>query len=320
MLAITVPTPGGPDSLTLTDLDTPAIAEDRVLIDVVGIGINRADVAQRKGNYPSPPGNPEYPGLEVSGTVAHDVGQFRRGDEVVALLGGGGYAQQVSAPIGQVLPKPAGVSLLEAAAFPETAATVYSNMVMIGGLTAGQRLLVHGGAGGIGAMAIQLGKALGAEVVTTAGSAKKCEHALSLGADRAINYKEEDFAQVLEELGGADIILDVVGAGYLKKNMQALATNGKLIIIALQQGSRAEFDISTLMAKRGSVAATTLRNRPLAEKAEIMAGVYQTVWPLIATGAIKPVVDRVFAIEDAVQAHEYFDSGAHQGKVLLQAR
>lgn len=317
MKAITVPTPGGPDALKLTELPSPELKDGEVLINVVAAGVNRADVGQRQGTYPSPPGSPDYPGLEVSGRIAQDGSGFLAGDEVVALLSGGGYAEQVAVPAGQVLAAPKGVSLIEAAAFPETAATVYSNVVMAAGLQAGQTFLVHGGSSGIGAMAIQLAKALGCTVITTAGSDEKCQHARDLGADVAINYREEDFVEVTNRHGGADVILDVVGAGYLMRNVQALATGGKLVIIAVQSGSKTEFDIMALLQKRASVIGTTLRSRPTQEKASIMHEVQRVIWPLIAEGKIKPVVDQVFPLSEASQAHEYFDSGKHQGKILL---
>lgn len=317
MKAITVPVPGGPEALKLTELPSPVLKDGEVLINVVAAGVNRADVGQRQGTYPSPPGSPDYPGLEVSGRIAQDGHGFFAGDEVVALLSGGGYAEQVAVPAEQVLTAPKGVSLIEAAAFPETAATVYSNVVMAAGLQAGQTFLVHGGSSGIGAMAIQLAKALGCTVITTAGNDEKCQHARDLGADIAINYREEDFVEVTNRHGGADVILDVVGAEYLMRNVQALATGGKLVIIAVQSGSTTEFDIMALVRKRASVIGTTLRSRTTQEKSSILREVQRVIWPLITEGKIKPVVDQVFPLSEAPQAHEYFDSGKHQGKILL---
>ncbi|GAA1048845.1 NAD(P)H-quinone oxidoreductase [Arthrobacter russicus] len=317
MKAITITEPGGPEALELSEVPEPVPAEGEVLVDVAAAGLNRADVMQRRGFYPPPPGASEYLGLEVSGRIAEAGHGFRKGQEVVALLAGGGYAERVAVPAGQVIPVPEGVDLVSAAGLPEVAATVYSNVFMIAGLKAGETLLVHGGAGGIGAMAIQLAKALGARVIATAGSAAKCEKILELGADEAVNYREQDFVGAAQRFGGADVILDVMGGSYLARNLEALALGGRLVVIGLQGGSSAELDLAALMGKRASVIGTTLRSRPVDEKAAVMEQVRRVVWPLIAQGTIKPSIGATFPLDQARQAHDYFDSGEHQGKVLL---
>ena len=312
---------GEPDVLQVANVEPPSLQVGEVLIDVVAAGLNRADVQQRLGVYPPPPGASEYPGLEVSGRIA-DPGEsgFQPGDAVVALLAGGGYAEQVAVAAGQVLPVPAGVDLVAAAALPEVAATVYSNLVLVAGLRSGETLLIHGASGGIGTMAIQLARALGARTIVTAGTAGKLDYARSLGAEVCVNYREQDF---VAEVGavtdgrGADVILDVVGAKYLGRNVEALATGGRLVVIGLQGGAKAEIDLGSLMGKRASVTGTTLRSRPAQEKASIMAGVREHVWPLISNGSISVPVDRTFPLSEVVQAHQYFDSGQHTGKVLL---
>lgn len=322
MKAVVLKEPGGPDVLQVADVEPPRPGEGEVLIDVVAAGLNRADVQQRRGVYPPPPGAPEYPGLEVSGRVA-DAGDsaFKVGDAVVALLAGGGYAEQVAVPAGQVLPAPDGVDLLAAAALPEVAATVYSNLAMTAGLRSGETVLIHGASGGIGTMAIQFARALGARTVVTAGSDAKLDYARSLGAEAGINYREQDFVrEVRGATGGrgADVILDVVGAKYLGQNVDALAVGGRLVVIGLQGGAKAELDLGKLLTKRASVTGTTLRSRPVEEKSAIMAAVREHVWPLVADGSLSMPVDRVFPLDEVAQAHEYFDSGQHKGKVLLR--
>ncbi|MHA7293024.1 NAD(P)H-quinone oxidoreductase [Arthrobacter sp. HLT1-21] len=321
MKAVVITRPGGPDVLAVSQVAAPVRVQGEVLIDVVAAGLNRADVQQREGNYPPPAGASEYPGLEVSGRIA-DPGEsgLAVGDEVVALLSGGGYAEQVAVPAGQVLPAPTGVDLVTAAALPEVAATVYSNLFLSARLQPGERVLIHGGSGGIGTMAIQLALALGAVPIVTAGSAAKLEVARSLGAVACINYREQDFvAEVTAATSGmgVDVILDVVGAKYLAQNVAALAVGGRLVVIGLQGGAKAELNLGALMTKRASVAGTTLRGRPVAEKSAIMAAVRDDVWPLVASGAVKALVDRTFPLEDAAAAHRYFDSGEHTGKILL---
>ncbi|NGN67828.1 NAD(P)H-quinone oxidoreductase [Streptomyces sp. A7024] len=323
MHAMTIPQPGDPDILTWAEVPDPVPAEGEVLVDVVASAVNRADIAQRQGNYPPPPGAPPYPGLEASGRVAAlgpGVAGWAVGDEVCALLSGGGYATKVAVPAGQLLPVPQGVDLVAAAALPEVASTVWSNVFMVAHLRPGETLLVHGGASGIGTMAIQLAKAVGARVAVTAGSAEKLERCRALGADILINYREQDFASELKKAtdgGGADVILDIVGADYLKQNVKALAVNGRITIIGMQGGRRGELDIGALMMKRGAVVGTTLRSRPLGEKASIVAAVREHVWPLIESGRVKPVIDRAVAMQDAADAHRYVEESGHVGKVLL---
>ncbi len=322
MKAVVIRGPGGPEMLELREVPDPVPGPGEVLIDVAAAGLNRADVQQRRGVYPPPPGASEYPGLEVSGTVADSNGsRFPQGAEVVALLAGGGYAERVAVPAGQVIEAPSGVDLVEAAALPETAATVFSNLFLGAGLKAGETALIHGGAGGIGTMAIQLALAFGAVPVVTAGSAEKLRLAASLGAAAAINYREQDFvSEVRAATGGAgaDVILDVVGAKYLERNLEALAVGGRLVVIGLQGGARAELNLGALMARRASITGTTLRARPVEEKAAILDAVRQEVWPLVAAGRVLPLVGRTFALAEAAAAHEYFDSGDHTGKILLK--
>ncbi|MGW4793701.1 NAD(P)H-quinone oxidoreductase, partial [Nonomuraea sp. NPDC004297] len=287
-----------------------------VLIDVVASAVNRADVLQRQGFYDPPPGSPPYPGLEVSGVVAEvgpDVEQFKPGDEVCALLGGGGYAERVAVPWQQVMPVPGRVSLREAAGLPEVACTVWSNVFMVGRLRRGETLLVHGGASGIGTFAVQLAKALGSYVVATVGSAAKGERVKELGADEVINYREEDFADKVQ----ADVILDIMGAKYLAGNVRALRTGGRLVIIGLQGGRKGEIDLGAMLAKRLSVHATTLRARPVDEKGVIVRSVVDNVWPLVGAGAVRPVVHAEVPMSEAAEAHRMLDSGEHVGKILL---
>ncbi|MDF2498938.1 MAG: NAD(P)H-quinone oxidoreductase [Arthrobacter koreensis] len=323
MKAIVITEPGGPEVLALRDVPAPVPGPGEVLIDVAAAGLNRADVLQRHGNYPVPPGAPEYPGLEVSGRVAAvgtGVEGLEVGADVVALLSGGGYAEQVAVPAGQVLPVPPEMDLVTAAALPEVAATVFSNLFMAAGVREGEYVLIHGGAGGIGTMAIQLVAAFGAVPMVTASSPAKLELARSLGAKVLINYKEQDFVEEVRAATnghGADVILDVMGAKYLQRNVDALAVAGRLVIIGLQGGTRAELDLNALMRNCCAVMGTTLRARPVEEKSAIMASVGEYVWPLIKDGSVKPLVDRTFPLAEAAAAHEYFDSGQHTGKVLL---
>lgn len=325
MKAVYISEPGGPEVLDIRDVPAPVPGPGEVLIDVVAAGLNRADVQQRRGFYPPPPGASEIPGLEVSGRIAAfgpEVSKpFSVGDKVVALLSGGGYAQQVAVPAEQVVRLPDGVDLVTAASLPEVAATVYSNLIMTAQLQAGETVLIHGATGGIGTMAIQLAKAYGAKVATTAGTAEKVGTARAfLGADIAINYAEEDFAESLKAQNGgkgADVILDVVGAKYLEQNVEALADYGRLVVIGLQGGVKGELNLGQLVSKRAAIIGTALRPRPVAEKGVIMNAVRETVWPMLADGRIKPFVARSFPLEQVREAHEYFDSGEHMGKVLL---
>lgn len=310
-------------NLVVTDRPTPTLDAGEVLVKVAAAGLNRADLMQRQGFYPPPPGASDVLGLEVSGTivdVAPDVDHWQTGQEVCALLAGGGYADYVNIPAAQILPIPDGIDLTTAAALPEVACTVMSNVVMAAGLTAGETILIHGGASGIGTHAIQLAKALGARVAVTAGSAEKLARCTALGADVAINYRDDDFAAVLAGLGGADVILDIVGAKYLTQNVKALATGGRVVIIGMQGGVKGELNIGALMAKRASITGTTLRARPVGGpggKAEIVAQTLAVTWPLIGTGEIKPVVAKTFSFDEAVAAHEYLEQGDGVGKVLL---
>lgn len=315
--------PGGPEVLEIGEAPVPVPAPGEVLIDVAAAGLNRADTLQRQGNYKVPAGASDILGLEVSGTISalgNGVTQFSMGDEVVALLIGGGYAEHVVVPAGQVLKAPHGIGLVHAAALPETMATVYSNLVMFARLVAGETVLIHGGAGGIGTTAIQLVKALGGNVAVTAGSQEKLDAAHGLGADILINYNEQDFVTEIKKATagrGADIILDVVGAKYLSRNIDALNFNGRLVIIGLQGGAKTEFDIRSLMTKRASVIGTLLRPRPVEEKTAIMEALAEHVWPLIVAGRVEVPVSKTFSLAEAAAAHEYFDSGTHIGKVLL---
>lgn len=320
MRAAVATSAGGPDVLSVSEVEDPRPQAGEVLVDVVATAVNRADTLQRQGFYPPPPGASEIIGLECSGRIAElgeGVEGWKVGDEVCALLAGGGYAERVAVPVGQVMPVPGGVSLVEAACLPEVATTVWSNVFMTAHLARGERFLVHGGAGGIGTMAIQLAAARGAEVFTTAGSPDKLELCRSLGATHAIDYHEDDFVEVLEEAGGADVILDNMGAKYLGRNVTALATGGRLVIIGMQGGTKAELDINALLRKRASVTATSLRARPLAEKAAICCGVVENVWPLVASGEVRPIVETTLPLEDVVRAHRMMDDGGRAGKIVL---
>jgi NADPH2:quinone reductase len=323
MTAIVVPKPGGPEALTRVERPVPQPAHGEVLIRVAAAGLNGADLSQRLGRYDVPPGASDILGLEASGTivaVGGGVTQWKPGDQVCALLIGGGYAQYVNVPAVQCLPVPRGVSLVEAAALPEVAITVWLNVFELAALRPGERLLVHGGASGIGTMAIQLARALGSQVYATAGSPEKCARCTSLGASRAIDYKREDFVAVIQqETGGAgvDVILEMVGGDYLQRGMSVLAFGGRLAIIALKNGSKMEFDFSIFQRKDAKMLGSRLRPRPIPEKARLVAAVRKAVWPLIEDGRVKPIVDRTFAFADVVQAHAHMESGAHIGKVLL---
>ena len=323
MHAVVITEPGDPDVMRWLEVPDPDPGPGEVVIDVAASGVNRADLMQREGHYPPPPGAPPYLGLECSGrvrSVGAGVTGWRPGDEVCALLAGGGYAEQVVVPAGQLLPVPAGVDLKEAAALPETACTVYANVFQLAGLARGETLLVHGGSSGIGTMAIQLGKAFGARVACTAGSPEKLARCRELGADVAINYRDTDFvAALLDATGGAgaDVILDIMGASYLARNLAALATGGRLVIIGRQGGSRAEIDLGVLQGKRASVHATTLRARPANEKAAVVAAVHDRVWPLIDAGQVMAVIDRKLPMSQAAQAHRALAASDHIGKIVL---
>ncbi len=297
--------------------------QGEVLVEVVAGGVNRADIQQRKGFYPPPPGASPYPGLECAGRIAAlgaGVSGWAVGDEVCALLSGGGYAELVVVPAGQLLPVPTGVDLTQAAALPEVTCTVWSNVFMVAHLRPGETLLVHGGSSGIGTSAIQLAKAVGAKVAVTAGSKEKLARCAELGADVLINYREQDFVEEVRAAtdgAGADVILDIMGAKYLDRNVQTLAVNGRLAIIGLQGGVKGELNIGALLTKRGAVTATSLRGRPAPEKAAIVAAVREHVWPLIDAGHVRPVVDRIMPMREASAAHRVVEESGHIGKVLL---
>jgi putative PIG3 family NAD(P)H quinone oxidoreductase len=323
MRAVVIDHPGGPEVLTLREVPDLAPGPDEVVLATTAAGVNRADLMQRQGFYPPPPGAPPYPGLECAGTVTavgSAVTGWQPGDRVCALLAGGGYAEQVAAPAGQLLPLPAGLGLLEAAALPEAACTVYSNIVMYAGLAPGETLLVHGGTSGIGTLAIQLGHALGARVVCTAGTAGKLARCRELGADLAVNYRDDDFVSaVLGFTGGhgADVILDIIGAAYLQRNVRALATGGRLVVIGLQGGGTGELDLAELLRKRATVHASTLRSRPPAEKAAIVSRVQAEVWPLVDSGQVRPVIETTLPLAEAAHAHRLMEASGHVGKILL---
>jgi putative PIG3 family NAD(P)H quinone oxidoreductase len=318
---VTAPEPGGPEALAISRRDLAPPAPGEVLIQVAAAGVNRPDAFERMGFYPPPPGAPEGLGLEVSGTIletGEGVEGFAAGDPVVALLAGGGYADIARAPAGSVLPAPDGVPLEDAAGLPETVFTVWTNVFDRAGLKPGERLLVHGGASGIGTTAIQMAKAHGAHVTVTAGTEEKCAACRNLGADAALNYREADWAAAVKESGGADVILDMVGGDYVEKNLSILNTDGRLVMIAFLKGSRVEIDLMRLMLKRLTITGSTLRSRPDAEKAAIAAAVRETVWPWIAAGKVRPLIDSVFDLDDVAAAHARLDAMEHAGKILLK--
>jgi putative PIG3 family NAD(P)H quinone oxidoreductase len=314
---------GGPEVLSVQEVPDVEPGPGEIAIAVAATAVNRADTLQRKGFYPPPPGASETIGLECSGTVAalgEGVDGWAVGDEVCALLAGGGYASRVVVPAGQVLPVPAGVDLVHAAALPEVACTVWSNVFMVAGLKPDESFLVHGGAGGIGTFAIQLAHALGSQVLTTGGTAEKLAFCADLGADVTINYRDEDFVELAKKAtdgAGVDVILDNMGASYLGRNVDALATEGRLVVIGFQGGTKGELDLGKLLTKRGAVIATSLRARPVAGKAAIVASVLEHVWPLVADGSVRPIVEQTLPLEDVRQAHELMEAGSHTGKIVL---
>lgn len=325
MHAIMISEPGGPDVLSWTEQPDPRPGPGEVLLNVAAAAVNRADLLQRKGHYPPPPGISEVPGLECSGTVAElgeGVTGLAVGEEVCALLAGGGYAEKVVVPAGQVLPVPSTVDLVTAAGLPEIACTVWSNVVMVAGLEAGETLLVHGGAGGIGTHAIQVGKALGARVAVTAGSAERLERCAELGADILVNYRDQDFVEEVRNATdgqGADVVLDNMGASYLKRNIDVLARLGRLVVIGMQGGVKGEVNLGALLSKSGMLTATSLRFRPLEEKAAIVEEVGTQLWPLIEAGEVVPITHEVLAAERAADAHRMLeDSGEVFGKLILK--
>ena len=323
MRAITLPSPGDADALVPADVPDAVAGPGEVLVEVAATAVNRADVMQRMGLYDPPRGASPYPGLECSGRIValgDGVTDWVVGQEVCALLSGGGYAELVAVPAGQLLPIPAGVSLLEAAGLPEVVCTVWSNVFQLAALQPGELLLVHGGTSGIGTIAVQLAVQHGARVVVTVGSPQKAARAEELGAERAIRYRDEDFVEVVRGLGGADVVLDNMGAAYLSRNVAALAVGGRLVVIGLQGGVKGELDLGVLLGKRAAVHATSLRARPAAEKAAIVAAVRARVWPWVEAGAVRPVIDTVLPLERAADAHRVLEASQHVGKVLLQVR
>ena len=324
MRAVVVTESGGPEVLEVQDVPDPEAKPGEVIVRVAATAVNRADLLQRQGNYPPPHGAAPYLGLECSGTIAalgESVAGWNVGDEVCALLAGGGYAELVAAPVGQLMPVPHGTSLVDAAALPETSCTVWSMVFGAGHLQPGERLLVHGGTSGIGTMAIQLAHQRGAVVFATAGTPRKVEFCRELGADVAINYRDEVFEdRVLAETGGqgVDVVLDNMGALYLPRNISSLAVGGRLVVLGLQGGRKGELDLGALLAKRATVLAAGLRSRPLQQKAEIAAETVHAVWPLIESGAVRPIIDRILRIDDAAEAHRLVESSEHIGKVLLR--
>src|ERR1700677_903638 len=323
MRAVVITEPGGPEVMRWLEVPDPVPGPGEVIIEIAASGVNRADLMQREGHYPPPPGAPSYPGLECSGRVSAvgaDVTAWRPGDEVCALLAGGGYAEQVAVPAGQLLPVPEKLEVAQAAALPESVCTVYSNLFQVAGLASGEMLLVHGGSSGIRTMAIQLGKAFGARVACTAGSPRKLARCRELGADVAIDYHDEDFVEAVRDApdgAGADVILDIMGASYLDRNLAALATNGRLVIIGRQGGSRAEINLGVLQGKRASLYATTRRARPASEKAAVVAAVRDHVWPLVSAGKVAAIIDRELPMSQAPQAHRAMAASEHIGKILL---
>lgn len=324
MKAVVITQPGGPEVLQLQDRPEPKPSPGEVLIKVAAAGINRPDVFQRKGNYPPPPGAPaDIPGLEVAGTVVEvgaEVTRWRPGDQVCALLSGGGYAEYCTAPQGQCLPIPGSLTLVEAASLPETIFTVWSNVFDRGQLQPGEALLVHGGSSGIGVTAIQMAKALGSTVYTTAGSDEKCTFCEHLGAVKAVNYKNQSFREVIHELTngkGVNVILDMIGGDYTPDNLKLLAEDGRLVMINAMKGNKAEADLHMIMRKRLVITGSTLRNRDTVFKSAIAHSLERHVWPLIAANEIRPVIYETFPAADAVKAHELMERGNHMGKIVL---
>jgi putative PIG3 family NAD(P)H quinone oxidoreductase len=321
MRALEISEPGGPDVLQPVDLPVPVPGHGQIVIRVAYAGVNRPDVLQRMGSYAPPPSASPLPGLEASGHVVAlgpGVERWAIGDAVCALLPGGGYAEYVATPAAHALPVPDGLSLREAACLPETCFTVWSNVVLRGRLRAGDRFLVHGGSSGIGTTAIQIANALGARVFATAGSDEKCASCVGLGAERAINYHSEDFVQVLRSEGGADLILDMVGGPYLPRNVRALADDGRLVQIAFLQGAKVELNFAEVMMRRLTITGSTLRPQSDLAKARYAAELEQHVWPLIAAGKLRPVMDSEYALADAAKAHWRMESSGHIGKIVLK--
>ena len=323
MTAIAITEPGGPEVLVPEERPVPRCGEGEILVKVAAAGVNRPDTLQRRGHYPPPKGAPDIPGLEIAGTVAKvgaKVERWNEGDQVVALVAGGGYAEYCAVHGTNALPPPDGLSIVEAAGLPETTFTVWHNLFERGGLRPGQVALVHGGTSGIGTTAIQLAKAFGAIVIVTAGSDEKCRAAVELGADKAVNYKTTDFVEEVKELTGgrgADVVLDMVGGDYIERNYDAARPDGRIVQIAFLNGRFAEVDFSKLMIKRLTHTGSTLRARPVEFKAELARAIEETVWPVVAEGKYRPVIDKTFPLTEAAQAHERMESGSHIGKIIL---
>ncbi|HXR94691.1 MAG TPA: NAD(P)H-quinone oxidoreductase [Rhizomicrobium sp.] len=320
MQAIEIENPGPDYRLKLGNISCPTPGPDQVLIKVAAAGVNRADLHQGRGSYPPPPGAPETLGMEVAGHVVEDSGPYKKGDAVCALLGGGGYAEYAAADVASILPVPASLDLVDAASLPEALFTAWTNVVDTCRLKPGETLLVHGGTSGIGVIAIQMFAALGHTVFATAGSEEKCALCGKLGAKRAINYKHEDFVAVVKEVTsgrGVDVILDMVGGNYVQRNMKAASVWGRIVNIAYQDGAKVSLDLGPMLMKRLTLAATTLRARSAGEKGAIRGALQKTVWPLVADGRIKPVVDRRFPLAEAQKAHEYMEKPGATGKILL---
>ena len=320
MRAVEITKPGGPEVLQMTQRPMPVAGHGQVVLKVAYAGVNRPDALQRAGMYAPPPTASDLPGLEASGTVVaigDGVAGLSVGDQVCALLPGGGYAEYVMTPAAHCLPVPDGLSLKEAACLPETFFTVWSNVFTRGGLKAGERFLIHGGSSGIGTTAIQLANAFGARVFVTAGSAEKCAACVALGAEKAINYKEEDFVEVMKAEGGADLVLDMVGGDYIPRNIKVLANNGRLVQIAFLQGPVVELNFAMMMMKRLTITGSTLRPQSDLAKSRIAQDLRQAVWPLIAAGKVKPVMDSTFDLADAADAHARMESSGHIGKIVL---
>tara|TARA_R110002020_G_scaffold327121_5_gene542896 strand:+ start:11218 stop:12204 length:987 start_codon:yes stop_codon:yes gene_type:complete len=321
MRAIEITKPGGPEVLQVTQRPVPEPEQGQVVIKVAWAGVNRPDALQRAGAYAPPPTASDLPGLEASGEVVAigaGVSGIALGDHVCALLPGGGYAEYVATPAAHCLPVPEGMGMKEAACLPETFFTVWSNVFMRGGLKAGERFLIHGGSSGIGTTAIQLANAFGARVFVTAGNAEKCAACVELGAEKAINYREEDFVAVMKEQGGADVILDMVGGSYIARNIDALDLEGRLVQIAFLGGPKAEINFAPLMMKRLTMTGSTLRPQSDLAKARIATELREAVWPLLATGRVAPVMDSEFDFEDAAGAHAHMEASGHIGKIVLK--
>ncbi|VAI51070.1 quinone oxidoreductase PIG3-like [Triticum dicoccoides] len=325
MRVVAIASPGGPEALQVREVDDlPAPGEGEVLVAVAAAGVNRADTVQRQGRYPPPPGASPYPGLECSGTIlalgANVPPRWAVGDQVCALLTGGGYAEKVVVPAGQLLPVPEGVSLADAAGLPEVACTVWSTVFMTSHLSPGESFLIHGGSSGIGTFAIQIAKHLGVKVFVTAGSEEKLAACKDLGADVCINYKTEDFvARIKEETDGkgVDVILDNIGASYLQRNLNSLAVDGRLFIIGFMGGVTTEVNLQAMLARRLTIQAAGLRNRSLANKAQIVSEVEKNVWPAVVSGKVKPVIYKTFPLSEAAESHKLMETSSHIGKILL---